>query len=339
MLLNKKITSTLILFLGILLTACGGGSDDVTTETPVDTVTPPTTQAKYVTGTAATGAPIVGDIELIDAQNTSSGAIQINQDGSYSIEVTDLTAPFLLRTTDLDGNNLHALATGEGVTNVTELTELALFLMEEVDPSELYLDWVNYVDSVDLEQLASDLAEAAEEIFENFGSIFTTNNVDVADFNIFNTPFNADGSGFDGVLDALDIEINSTAASVAEALQITVSGTPFSWTIDAGDIDFNNDGNTGDITGNWTLTVTVNGIASSSFVITNIAAPDTGDLDSIRDVVIEQAGNDTIANIQIVIIEDSPTRKEFDITYDVSVEANGITINQSFSVKYVYELN
>ena len=291
-----------------------------------------------VIGTAATGAPIVGDVELLDANNATSGLINIGADGSFSIDVSNMTAPFLLQATNLDGDTYHSLATGAGVTNISPLTDLALYIASETSPSELYSDWVNVVADLNSSTLSSDLDAAAQKIYANLETVYSDNGLEAEDFDFFSTPFQADGTGLDAVLDAINVEINAAAPSIAEAVQITRSDSsaliPFNIDIDLSQIDFDGDGSIGDISGNWTLTVSVGGI--TAVTINNVPAPD--DLSIVEEQIESQAG-DVISNVQISVLEDTATRKEFDISYDIQVDVNGQSISQTISANYVYVLN
>lgn len=115
-LVNKSV-ATIVVFsmmtLGLVLAGCGGGgSGGVSSE--------------VVSGTAAVGAPLSGQVSLKDS---STPALQksaiIASDGSYAIDVTGMKAPFVLQATgSADGEQykLHSFAKGAGTCNITPLT-------------------------------------------------------------------------------------------------------------------------------------------------------------------------------------------------------------------------
>ena len=79
----KKIT---LLGIVVLLSSCGGGGGSGAA------ITDPTTPT--VSGTAASGAPIVGIVNVLGANGLSASSL-IESDGSYSIDVALLTPPFI----------------------------------------------------------------------------------------------------------------------------------------------------------------------------------------------------------------------------------------------------
>ena len=108
----------------MVLFGCGGGGGSSS-----GTVTPVVT-AKTVAGVAATGAPIVGTIYLKDSSTPSvQRSTPIAADGSYSFDVTNLTAPYMLKAVGTaNGQNytLYSMAGAPGVANVNPLTHLAV---------------------------------------------------------------------------------------------------------------------------------------------------------------------------------------------------------------------
>ena len=118
---NRPLKPTLsALSLSLLLAACGGGSSD-------PTPTPSTT----INGVAAAGLPLVGTVTVKDSLGATRSAA-IGSNGSYSIDVNGMTAPFVFRASGSAGGReyeIHSAATAAdvgGVINVTPLTDLVL---------------------------------------------------------------------------------------------------------------------------------------------------------------------------------------------------------------------
>lgn len=109
----------------LILAACGGGSSG-TSPDPVVPVTPapPTT----ISGTAAVGAAISGSVVAIDSKGKVSLAVSTGAGGAFTLNVSGMTAPFLLSITGTSGGKqvtLNSIATAAGQTvNITPLTDL-----------------------------------------------------------------------------------------------------------------------------------------------------------------------------------------------------------------------
>lgn len=129
---------SLVIF-SMLLAGCGGGSSTSGTN---NTVIPPTA-AKTVTGVAATGTPISGTVYLKDSSSPATEiSTPINSDGSYSFDVSGLTAPFILKAVgSANGQNytLYSLAGEPGIANINPLSHLAVVRANNgADPASLY---------------------------------------------------------------------------------------------------------------------------------------------------------------------------------------------------------
>lgn len=99
------LVSIILLTVVIALAGCGAGGSSSTngttspvTENPSPTPEPPVV-TKKVSGVAAAGAPMIGRAYLKDSSNPAIilGPTEIAADGSFSFDVTNLTAPFYLQ--------------------------------------------------------------------------------------------------------------------------------------------------------------------------------------------------------------------------------------------------
>src|SRR3989338_4099388 len=114
---------------------CGGGGGGGTTPTT-------TTTSQKVSGVAAAGLPVVGFVYLKDSASTptTKGPTEIGSDGSFSFDVTGLTAPFYLRAQGSvvgTSYDLYSATTASsGTANINPLTNLAVASAAGVsDPS------------------------------------------------------------------------------------------------------------------------------------------------------------------------------------------------------------
>lgn len=87
--------------------------------------------ATSLTGTAAAGAPIVGSVTIKDSSLPPvTKTVPIEADGKYMVDVSDMTAPYMVRADGyVGGNEYHLYSAGTsadmgGNINVTPLTDL-----------------------------------------------------------------------------------------------------------------------------------------------------------------------------------------------------------------------
>ena len=191
----KKIIASTFFALSAIILVSGCSSDS----TP-----PPTT----LTGTAATGAPIDGTVYVKDAKGVEK-SIATAANGSFTLDVPGMTPPYLLKVTPSSGSELYSYASENGQTvNLTPTTNLAMFLaFSKSDLNTLYVGW-------DGTAVTAAAVKAAEGVVRaNLVTEMTAKGLNVASFNLFTTPFSADGTGIDGVMDGLKIAVNPGSGS------------------------------------------------------------------------------------------------------------------------------
>jgi hypothetical protein len=163
------------------LTACGGGSGG---GGGVSTV--PAGVVKAVSGVAATGAAINGEVYLKDRSVPPVVVhANINADGSYLFDVTEYSPPFYLKAVELDafgsptGREFYSIAVNSGVANINPLTNWVVSRAAGVmNPADVYtnalpvmIDDLNqavaYVNNV-LQSLLDVFGAAGDPINDNF---------------------------------------------------------------------------------------------------------------------------------------------------------------------------
>ncbi len=130
----RLIRIMIFLVFPTLLWACGGGGGGAAGGAGQNT-------APLVTGVAATGAPIAGTVTLKDKKGLVRGPMATGLDGSFSLDVTDLTPPFLLKAEWTAGAQTHRLfsaATQAGSAHINPLSDLALRLATGADPAAVF---------------------------------------------------------------------------------------------------------------------------------------------------------------------------------------------------------
>jgi hypothetical protein len=202
------------------LTACGGGDDD---PAPVAAAAAAATATATITGVAATGAPIAGGkVNAVNAAGQTATATTA-ADGSYSISVA-AGSPYALNITDSAGKVWYSYAPDAGVANITPLSTLALSKANANKPlSALFEAWGTA-------PLSSDtVLNAAKLLNANFQSQLAAKGVDSTQFNVFDTPFSANRTGFDAVLDGVRVQFNCTATSCTETVTSPAGSTVVTW--------------------------------------------------------------------------------------------------------------
>lgn len=196
-----------------LLINCGGAKRDNSV---------PAGQA--VTGVAAAGAPISGVVSLKDA---SIPAIEIRTrtaaDGSYSLNVTGLSAPFLLKVEwSAQGRTqrMYSFAPTAAVANINPFSNAAIAAATGVDdPSLVYED----SEPVELDLLSADLPAVIDMLKAKLAPLFER--FDTAQ-NPVSDAFAADHKGLDLMLDNIRIVMSSGNIVVLNPSGATIFSGP-----------------------------------------------------------------------------------------------------------------
>ncbi len=116
---SRALVASTSLVLAAVLSACGGVGD---------VASAPAAGAATISGTAATGAAIAAGSVTLKCVSGTSTAATTGADGRFSIDVSAVTLPCLVRVTYKDASGatqtLHSLATAAGNVNITPFTEM-----------------------------------------------------------------------------------------------------------------------------------------------------------------------------------------------------------------------
>lgn len=205
-----------------VLVACGGNSN----EPP-----PPPT---LLTGVVATGAALSGATVSVvdsDAATADPAAVTAAADGSYSIDVSAVKAPFAVKATAVvEGTSVNVIAIVPAVTanasntaNVTSLTNaVAALVAPGGDPLALAS-----ASALTSNVTAQKLSDASALLVNTLATDASIASALGASFNPLTTPFSANGSGIDGVLDKLDIQVSGSGVAITNlAAPVADSGAP-----------------------------------------------------------------------------------------------------------------
>ena len=207
----------------VLLVACGGGGGQGDTDTSANV--PPVTAVASLSGVAAVGAAVAdATVTLTDATGRTLSTTAA-ADGSYRFEdLTGYTAPFQIQASGTLGEavvTLNALVasapTGAGTANITPLTNAIAAL---VMPTEL----PTTMSAAQLQAISpAAIAEASARVQAVIAPLAGALGLD-GSFDPLRTPFTANGTGADLLLDHLDVAVAPGTVSVANKMAVATDG-------------------------------------------------------------------------------------------------------------------
>jgi hypothetical protein len=211
----------MLIMVGLLAGCGGGGSSSSTTK---------------VSGVAATGTPITGTVYLKDSSNPAKELSQtINSDGSFSFDVSGMTAPFILKATGTANGQsytLYSFAGSTGTANINPLSHLAVVQANGgADPATVY----GAPASAKMEAIKAALANATSNIQTLFA--LALRDYGVANVNFISDTYVANHTGLDLFFDLISIQVSNGTLTVTNKLNsasimvTTVGGTTLTGTI------------------------------------------------------------------------------------------------------------
>lgn len=175
------------------------------------------TMPQLISGVAAGSGPILGHVEITDPLGSVNRAL-IQSDGTYQVDVSGMTGPFILKATGSIGNEFvtyYSAATEadiRGVVNITPFTDLILSTIAG-DLVSVYLsDAANIpklaatITDTQLRSIQSLLVQKIKPLLVNLG---VSDNID-----LIQTFFKLDRSGLDALLNLVKFEYNTNALVV-----------------------------------------------------------------------------------------------------------------------------
>ena len=182
-----------------------------------------------VSGTAATGAPIIGRVCVSSIQGESS-CVQIETDGHYSIDTSGMDGPLILAA--IPDNPTYPTQyswslENDGIANITAFTTLALAMVGDYGNLPNWAEaWSTYHKRIDPDKLQ----QAITSIQALFGGILEAVGVR-PDVDFFKDAFAANGEGLDAFYDLFDVAFDWGAGTV------TFNGVPIKIPLNPDDFD------------------------------------------------------------------------------------------------------
>ena len=200
------ITAAMLLMIACSGDGGGGGSGGVT---PAPT---PATPVTTLSGTAAAGAPIKGKAHLRDATGKMLSQV-IDDDGEFLFDINGLTAPYLLWAEGIANTKeafFYSMANEGGRANVTPATHCIMAMALGQNPASYYRDNPSAATPD-----AAKVDEAKEKLSTLFSRLYESRGVP-AGFDLMNGQFAADGTGFDGIMDVVEMMADEEFVNIVD---------------------------------------------------------------------------------------------------------------------------
>lgn len=184
-------------------------------------------------GTAAQGSAIPGaSVSLRDAQGQYAAG-GTDEAGRFLIPTAGMTAPYLLKVTTADGRVLYGMAAGDGTANLDPYSDLLVreaFALKGRSADAAFAGNATLPDAVTL--------AALDQAFRGFLTVpFREAGLDAAHFSVLNTPFAADHTGFDRMLDQSRVDPSANRIQLGgETIRLLADPSTgiLAWEVDQG---------------------------------------------------------------------------------------------------------
>lgn len=203
---GTTITALGLLIVGALIAGCGsGGGGSGEGVSPL-----------VVSGVAATGAPLAGQVTLRDSSSVRKDKVTIiGSDGSFAIDVADMTSPFILKATGTaDGvsRTMFSFADKAGTANINPLSTVAVASAAGVDDPATVFD---KPDSATLNKMKSAMPGSVATLQLKLKLLLDVFSVASAD--PVKDPFTADHTGLDAVFDNVKVALSNGTLTITNA--------------------------------------------------------------------------------------------------------------------------
>jgi hypothetical protein len=174
-----------------------------------------------VSGTAASGKAIAGARVTLKGSDGQTKTATTDGGGKFTLDASDVRAPFLLRVELAGGGALFSVGNQAGVVNIHPFTDLVVaswYKVQGKSTSDGFTDPAATPPPGRME-----VKVIAALVMEIVAKWLADNGLDPTRFDLFGTPFDADARGFDKVLDGT--QVNTTSG------MITIKDHPTSPTV------------------------------------------------------------------------------------------------------------
>lgn len=209
----KTIRLILAILLSIVFASCGGGGGGGATAT------------QTLSGTAAQGAPIANASITIKDKNGSKIIGTTGSDGKYTMNITGKTPPFLLQVPAKNGGYLYSVATASGTANIHPFTNLIIRNWYKVQGSDVETDF-NGTGALAKVPTVTEINTIEAVVRSILSTSLSKEGLNAPAFDLITSPFDANNTGFDKVLDNTNVAVGTTGVTVTATDPATgITGT------------------------------------------------------------------------------------------------------------------
>ena len=210
---SRQIVSSLCaLTVAAVVAGCGGGGGSDVGSGGQAPATGVSTQT--VSGVAATGSPLVGQVFLRSADRKDKATVIAN-DGSFSLDVSDMKPPYLLKamgTANGTSHTLYSFSDRSGTANINPFTNIALANAAGVDDPATVFD---EADADMLERIRATMADSMMALRLKILPLLVVFSADGRDPHKHS--FTADHDGLDAVFDSVRIVLADGILTITNA--------------------------------------------------------------------------------------------------------------------------
>lgn len=198
-----------LLSVGFFIQGCGGGGSNSDPD--------PIAALSGLSGTAATGKPVADATITVKDKGGISKNATTDANGKYTIDQSGLAAPPYLVKVDLpSGDALYSVGGDAGVVNIHPYTDLIVetwYKVQGKTADDAFNDPTVLPPPTTLE--VEVVASMVEEIIQKW---MVDNGLDAENFDLIETSFNADHTGFDKVLDLTQVDVTTGTITIKNDL-------------------------------------------------------------------------------------------------------------------------
>lgn len=200
--------ASLLATTALLVSACGGGGGS-----PTPAPAPAPAPSTMLSGTAAAGAPIIGSVTIKDSTTPTAltKTVPIAADGKYTVDVSGLKAPYMVRADGyVGGNEYHLYSAGTsadvgGTINITPLTDLIVANIAG-SVAKTYFDSGSF-SGLTAAQLTAESDALKAKLLPVLQAVGVSDSID-----LLRASFSTDHTGLDAALDVLRVTTDTTTS-------------------------------------------------------------------------------------------------------------------------------
>jgi hypothetical protein len=166
-------------------------------------------------------------VTVLDSTGKTSSSVNVNADGSYSMSTVGLTPPLLIQATGYSGTQLVTLYsianTGSQVANVTPLTQAIALLSTQTSPDQIFNGNASLPSASSLTSSISASNTTLQNVLN--GLITFVNGATDSSLDFIQTPFSANHTGMDRVLDYVSVQPSYQTVGSTQIPTVNIFGT------------------------------------------------------------------------------------------------------------------